>query len=309
MEQEISIREIIETILKGKWLILGITSFIILIAIIYSFLFVNPTYETKATIMVNNVEQPVGALNEYINSATSRDMVIDMMKSPEVIKKTIEEMNLDLTVQAFQNSLNVMTVDNNDSLIRITFKGTEREKLTSILNNLIENTIENTESSINTFLESQEDLYLQKMEEEKQLIKEYLKEYNELEEAVGLPLLILFQQNTSSPQYIIEATESLLQELRELDKEIQIQYEEINRLIDRAHDKYQQYNDYYNDVLTAKSLNITNNRINLISSPFTDNNPISPNKMLNITVAFILGVIISIFVVFFREYWRNTKEN
>lgn len=44
-----------------------------------------------------------------------------------------------------------------------------------------------------------------------------------------------------------------------------------------------------------------------IASSCVPDKPVSPKKSLNIAIAFILGLMVSVFVVFFAEYWKSTS--
>lgn len=57
MEEEISLREIIETLLKWKGLIAGITVITLVISGVVSFFVLAPTYEARATLLINQVSE------------------------------------------------------------------------------------------------------------------------------------------------------------------------------------------------------------------------------------------------------------
>ncbi|MCK5763021.1 MAG: hypothetical protein KAH05_02780 [Clostridiales bacterium] len=50
---------------------------------------------------------------------------------------------------------------------------------------------------------------------------------------------------------------------------------------------------------------ISENSILVVSEAFEPINPVSPNKMLNIAIGFVLGLMMSVFIAFFRHYWKN----
>ena len=307
-EEVISLRDILETLLNGKWIIIGITSIFAFFGIIYSFFIANPVYESKATILVSNIEQPIGNLNEYVNNATSTDIVVNVIRSPEVIEKTIIDLNLDRSVSSLLNNLTISTNDANESLIELKLHGSDYENLSNIIDQLIVNTRDTITNRVNTYISSYENLYYEKINEEQQQLAEYLIEYNELEKAYGLPLLVLFQQNASGAEYVLEANEALLTELRELDKATQVEYEQINALINETNNRIKEFYVNYNDAVTAQSLELVEERINVFSDAFTGSNPIKPNKVLNTAVAFVLGLMVSVGIVFFRSYWIETKK-
>ncbi|AYO31451.1 hypothetical protein D2962_13355 [Biomaibacter acetigenes] len=53
MEEEISLRELIEVLLRGKWIIAAITIIAMLVSGIFSFFIISPTYEARTTLMVS----------------------------------------------------------------------------------------------------------------------------------------------------------------------------------------------------------------------------------------------------------------
>ena len=308
-EEVISLREIIETVLRGKWIIIGITSVFTVLAIIYSFFITNPVYESKATILVSNIEQPIGNLNEYVNNATSTNIVVSVMQSPEVIEKTIDDLNLERSVSSLLNSLTLSTNESNDSLIELRLQGTDYDNLSKIIDQLIMNTKDVITGRVNTYISSYENLYYEKINEEQAQLSEFIQEYNELEDAYGLPLLVLFQQNASGSEYVLEANEDLLSELRELDKATQVEYEQISNRIDQANNRVQEFFVNYNNAVTAQSLELIDERINVFSEAFTGSSPVKPNKVLNTAVAFVLGLMVSIGFIFLRAYWTGSNKN
>ena len=101
MEEEISLRDIIQTLWRGKWIILIFTLVTLTIAVIYSYIVANPTYESKGSVLINNVvneELPEGSLAEFVNNATSKEVLTEILKSPEVLEKTINDLSLDRRV-------------------------------------------------------------------------------------------------------------------------------------------------------------------------------------------------------------------
>ncbi|TFB19291.1 hypothetical protein E3U55_11305 [Filobacillus milosensis] len=308
MEEEISLREIIETLWEGKWIIAGVTAIIVALAAIYSFVIATPTYESKATVVINKTDLPTGSLTEYTDNATSRDVVVQVMQSPEVMQRTKKNLNLEeKTVASLQNNINVSVPKENETLIHISQEGADRELISTIIKEVIANTESVIKEDLKDYFTSYEKLYQEKMQEEEEALTQYLEEYNALEEANGLPLLVLFQQNASGTQYVLEANEELLQELRDLEKITQVEYEQINAKIDHANENYKNYSIKYEDAKTANTLNIVEERIGTLSSAYAGIDPVSPNKLLNIAIGFVLGLMVSVFIVFIRAYWKNSS--
>mgnify|MGYP000435368045 CR=1 FL=1 len=60
-------------------------------------------------------------------------------------------------------------------------------------------------------------------------------------------------------------------------------------------------------IVTAKEL-VPNGNVRVIEAVETPKNPVSPNKVMNIAIAFILGLMVSIGLVFLLEYMDNTYK-
>ena len=61
-----------------------------------------------------------------------------------------------------------------------------------------------------------------------------------------------------------------------------------------------------NEVFTKEAKRITKaNDIQVIDKAILPENPIKPNKVMNVLIAFVLGTMIGLFIVFLLEYLDN----
>lgn len=151
MEEEISLRELIEVLLKGKKLIALIT--IISIALGTVVAFTQPkVYEAKATLLTN----PINSTKKMETDTTSLNGLIDSMSqypqmdintykeqflSSDVVSKTIHELNLvnkDGSYMSMRGFREKVTVDNpkDTNLLTITVKDKDPELAANIANSL-----------------------------------------------------------------------------------------------------------------------------------------------------------------------------
>ena len=61
-------------------------------------------------------------------------------------------------------------------------------------------------------------------------------------------------------------------------------------------------------IVTAKEL-VPNGNVRVIEEVELPQNPVSPNKKMNIAIAFLLGLMVSLGLVFLLEYLDNTYKN
>ena len=61
-------------------------------------------------------------------------------------------------------------------------------------------------------------------------------------------------------------------------------------------------------IVTAKEL-VPNGNVRVIEEVELPESPVSPNKTMNIAIAFLLGLMVSVGLVFLLEYLDNTYKN
>ena len=149
MEEEISLRDIIGVVIKGKWVIFSVAAVFVFLAAIFSFFLLSPQYEGRATLMVNQSKMPQpqqgGSSNlDALLQVMSRypEMTMEtyrsQMANPVALKKVIDELKLDpekYTVAGLQKSIGT-EVTKNTNLISIVVKGDNPEDVARIANSV-----------------------------------------------------------------------------------------------------------------------------------------------------------------------------
>ena len=77
--------------------------------------------------------------------------------------------------------------------------------------------------------------------------------------------------------------------------------------------KYEEYKVQLinlNDELITNKSTITNlNSIEVFSSAILQENPVSPNKKMNLAIGLILGLMLGVFAAFSKSYWISSKTS
>jgi len=149
MEEEITLRELIEIILRGKWIIAAITITAMLIAGIFSFFIIPPTYEARSTLMVSPLVQSsapsrqdsaydtlLSYLSQYPQMTLETYRV--QVTNPHILNQVIDELNLDreeYSLNTLRNMINVEAIKDTN-LIRISVKDKDPEMAARIANTL-----------------------------------------------------------------------------------------------------------------------------------------------------------------------------
>jgi len=155
LEEEINLRELIDVLLKGKWIIVGICIVAVLAAGLISFFVLPEKYEASATIMVNNMSKEAeavddGSLGQLLGSLTEYPSMTletyrDQIKNPALLQGVIDELKLDpeqYTVHGFREGKVKAEAVEKTNLIRIKVTDQDPATAAAIANSLADNFVE-----------------------------------------------------------------------------------------------------------------------------------------------------------------------
>lgn len=214
MMEEISLRELIEILIKRKKMIAAITTVSVLIATIFSFFILKSTYEAKMVMMTSNlgnqlntngdidkVDSLLNAMSQYPDM--SLETYRQQIKAPEVLRKTITDLGLENEYRpsTLADRITLETIKETQ-LITIKMTHTDSEKAAKIVNTVGQNFISFvTEKAQERFAKNSEYVKTQ-METEKVKYEEALLELKEIlsqprgAKELGLELDSSFEQIT-----------------------------------------------------------------------------------------------------------------
>lgn len=214
MMEEISLRELIEILIKRKKMIAVITAASVIIATIFSFFILKPTYEAKMVMMTSNlgnqlntngdidkVDSLLNAMSQYPDM--SLETYRQQIKAPEVLRKTITDLGLENEYRpsTLADRITLETIKETQ-LITIKMTHTDSEKAAKIVNTVGQNFISFvTEKAQERFAKNSEYVKTQ-METEKVKYEEALLELKEIlsqprgAKELGLELDSSFEQIT-----------------------------------------------------------------------------------------------------------------
>lgn len=142
--EEISLRELIEIVLKGKWIIAIITAICMMVSVIASFFIIKPTYEAQTTLMIspivdaksNNTEDNkffglVGALSQYPQMTI--DTYREQIKTSSILSKVAGELG---NTYDWTDIAKKITISNakNTNLLTVAVKDTSPAEAAKIAN-------------------------------------------------------------------------------------------------------------------------------------------------------------------------------
>lgn len=192
MIEEISLRELLEILIKRKNLIAVITAISILVAGIASFFVIKPTYEAKMVLMASNaiekiidqngngtIDKMLDAMTQYptMNIETYRQQI----KTPAVLEKTIKDLNLEeeYNIDTLADKITLETIKDTQ-LITIKKTSHDPEKAAKVVNKVGENFIEVFSQNLKERATSSSKYVATQLEVEKKNYDEALVELKEL---------------------------------------------------------------------------------------------------------------------------------
>lgn len=114
MEETISLQELFKTLRKRLSLIALITAIAITISGVVSFAILTPIYQASTQILVNQAKQEPSSFNAQ-DIQTNLQLINTynvIIKSPAILSKVIEELNLDMTTSTLNEQISVNSVQN-----------------------------------------------------------------------------------------------------------------------------------------------------------------------------------------------------
>ena len=248
-QDEISLRELIEALLRQKRLIAIITIAAVLLAGVYSYIILDPTYESRMMLMASGLSYSSNSQTSYRvltgeDPETQRvdmnpliDAITDIptmnletykeqVTSPEVLRRTIDELGLGdtYTIGGLARKIQIETV-NNTQLITIKVQDTDPELAAAIVNSVGENFIEYVTESTKNRANASSEYVANQMEIEKKNYDDALLEQKDL-----------LSQPRSSKEVDMEL-EAILAQLTEFKTEknaLQIRRDSLNAAIQVA---------------------------------------------------------------------------
>ncbi|ACL71035.1 YveK family protein [Halothermothrix orenii] len=267
-EYEIDLREYIKVLWAGRWLVISLMGIAILLVGLASYFLINPVYETEAVIRLTSTD------GIYSRPASMARLI----KSPSLLKGVMEGVNREYTMSELHtfasNNIKVNHV-RETSMLEIKVSHTEPRLAFDILEGLIVKAQEKSDKYYRKVVNHKE-TYLQGI----------ITELDEINQRIGSVEEGIEKLNNRD----LPAVEKYVL-LNSLDNN-------LDSLLTYKRGLVKDKNRLERELLTLRPLEV-------ISSPYVPENPVSPNIKLNVVIAGILGLMMGVFIVFFREFMKE----
>ncbi|MFP3919807.1 Wzz/FepE/Etk N-terminal domain-containing protein [Lysinibacillus telephonicus] len=302
MEETIELREIIEILLKAKWLIGLVTVVGILLAGTVSWFILPEKYESKATVQIASNAQDTKILASYVAYEFTPQVFSQRVKNQTIINQGFQHANLP---NKFSHENLTVTQEPNTNLVNLTYTSDSSTNAQKELKEIISITKSEMNKSVQNTLQDLENTYRTETESLTSEIESIIKEYNSIIQSNNLPEVLILQTILNS-DIVLNISDEQTKALSNLSGPLQNQLLQLQAQIQTKSEEYRSVLADYQSVKTGLESFKPDPFIRIIVEPTISEIPASPNKMLNLVIGLILGLLIGVGLVFFREYWRNT---
>lgn len=338
-DDAISLKELILVTIKGWKCIFICTVVVMLLALIYIIGITKPVYESSISGVISIPETAISKYGTYTFPSDNKMDYLNVVTSYEVLSKTIDMLSLKHSVSTLRDQITIGTVPDQNTFT-ITAKSRTPESARELVKTLTVNLVDelSVQYKINAI-----DFFMRELTVvERQLQDEILKQeklletqkiqLEKLDKIVTLkrllvddPILAASIANNKGVDLASLSDEVMYEEMLnpnyvdleaaniELEKSIQstkVSLEEKLMFQQELESEVENINLYYTtgdqNIIQNGTLDIIRSRININKTASYNDSPVSPNKVLFLSVAIILGLMIGVICTLFKHYWKQS---
>lgn len=302
MEETIELRELIETVWKGKWIIAGLIAVFVFAAAILSWFVLPEKYESKAYIQVASGVQDSGIISSYVAAEFTPVIFTQRIGSEAMMNEVFAEAGINKK----SNSKNFSaSMQESTGLIELTYKAKSAEEAHNLLTSFISKTKAQMNTSVKNTLNELEKTYALETNKLSDEIEILIEQYNNIVISNRLPEILIMQTLVNS-QIIMTVGEEQVQALTKVNGALHNELMQMQAQVSSKSAEYRLVLDKYQSVKTGLDSFRPDPFVRSIVDPTIPEVPSGPAKILNIAIAMIIGLMGGLSIVFFRQYWKNS---
>lgn len=295
VREELSFKQLLKVLWQGKLMIVVTTILSLAISIFTNFFVVTPVYESKATVTVYPVSESAGLMDESIKSIISRNNLYKIFSSQGIKEQVEDKFDDEISVSELSQMISVRIPSGNRTSFIVSVESTDNVESYEILNAVIDHSLDSLEKQYQIEFEVAMDFYNSEMERSLWMLKNTIQEFSEQTDSTRLANVLLVTQAFKS----LDSSNILMDELKNADTDTQIELLKIKPEIDRFLESYKESREFYEDSAKALDLQLVDRYISVEASGVPAS-AAQPNKTLNLALSVALGLMVGMFLVFFR---------
>jgi succinoglycan biosynthesis transport protein ExoP len=306
---EISLREIIEVIWNGKWIIVLVTAIAMLLSGLLSFFILNPVYEARTTLMVSNEKLPEHP------SPPSIQTFVEQVKNHSIMSRTIDQLGLsqqEISINDLREKINVNIVKDTN-LIRIVVSDKDPKLASDIANAVTLHFVDFMTNQAREQLVNSAEHVIDQIDLELKVNLGALKQVNE--ELANTPEILVTNKSLSEDAFLhsivtenqnqSNAETGQLQMRSEATNPVYISLQQSAANLNVDISKLENKKNELDEKIKTNQLMVQES-IGLVSRAIEPEKPVGPKKKINVAIAGMVGGMTSLLIVFFLHYWRTS---
>ena len=299
-EDEIDLKELFNTIWRYRYFIVAVTFLITAVAVVYAYT-KTPIYEVKSTIRIGKINDTLLDNPQAIAQTAS---IVFNVGQPKSSSQEGEPQITQIVVSKDNNEfINISSegLSNEDALVK-------NKSVLKFLQEEYKGKIKEYKMSINMKMDALDEqlIFLQEVQLQsyEKKIASYRKKYNEYNNAIDK----LNEQNIDdATENLIVATQLLSYQNLILNTQNSIE----NLMLEKERIENKDIPRLNREIaLQEQKLSKNNLRdFEVVGEYIVNDYPIKPKKRLIVVVAFVTGVILSIFAIFLIDFFKKIKED
>jgi len=326
--EEISLRELIEVLLKWKKTIVITTILAMFVSGIISLFVLSPTYQVTTAVIVKenkgiNSSSVIGSLmNEQELQIDTLISAFDNVVNGSRMLEQVRAISPDwegISANGLKNIIKVEKVKDTTT-VNFTVTASNPKDAATLANIVTKRFQEFVQDQNKDTLASKIVVAKKQMEFDMERLKENINKSTE--ELADIDKAIVYKKSIVDDPYIQELAARLGNTSVVNVSKLSVDSEEANpaylKYLDQIASNQLELNiveTEYNEIMKAeKQLDSiakeTGMKSSVVRNVIEPEHPIGPKKTLNVAIAAVLGLMISVFYAFFMEYWRTSgSEN
>lgn len=300
MEEIIELKQIINILLKGKWIVAIFGVVAMLITGVFSWFVLDEKYESNAVVQIASGVQDTGIMSNYVSTEFTSTIYMQRMQNESVMKEVFEK-------EGYSNfsKLNLkITNDASNNMVELSYKAPSPEEAQQHLALLLDETKSQMNTSVKETLNQLEQTYLNESKALSKEIEKLMTKYNYVIVSNNLPEVLILQTITSS-QFVLNLTNEQPAALSAITASMQNELLQLKAQIDSKSAEYSSVLAKYQSVKTGLDSFKPDPFVRVINAPTLSETPTSPNKKLNLVVGLVLGLMLGLATIFMKSYLKK----
>ncbi|MET4560622.1 chain length determinant protein (polysaccharide antigen chain regulator) [Lysinibacillus parviboronicapiens] len=305
MEETIELRELIEIVWKGKAIIAICTVVCMLLAGIVSWFVLEEKYESNAVVQVASGIQDTGIISNYIAAEFTPSIYAQRIQNKPIMKQALKDADIK-DVYSEKNMVATVDADPAKNLVELKYKAKSAQDAQQQLQILMDVTKQKMNESVQATLKELETTYKTESVSLSKEIENIIEQYNKIIKDNKLPEILILQTVLNS-EIVLNISDDQTTTLSNVNGDLQNQLLQMQAQINTKSVEYQKTLANYQSVKTGLDSFKPDPFIRVIAEPTLAEKSASPNKLLNLAIGLVIGMMFGVGTVFFRQYWKNSS--